>query len=50
MKKVLCTENNKIYNSAKEAANELNLDVVKLRECARGQINSYKGFHFKYLK
>lgn len=48
-KKVYCFENNKIYNSAKEASLELNISLTSIRDSCKGRIKSVKGKHFIYI-
>lgn len=46
--KVLCKENNTIYSSMKEAAEELNLKAAGISKVCRGIMKQTGGFHFKY--
>jgi group I intron endonuclease len=48
-KKVLCLNNNKIYDCAKMAAQDLNISTSTVALVAQGKFQSLKGFRFKYL-
>lgn len=47
-KKVVCIETNIIYNSAKWAAKELDLDPSAITKTCRGKLKTTGGLHFKY--
>ena len=49
-KRIKCIETNIIYNSPKEAAEDLNLKVGLIRAAANGQQKSCGGYHWKYLE
>jgi len=53
-KKVLCIENNKIYNCCVDAAEDLGFDLNNgtkgIARCARGERCTYKGYHWKYIE
>lgn len=48
-KHVKCLNNNKDYNSAKSAGEDLNLDASSIARVARGERPHTKGFKFEYL-
>lgn len=47
-KPVICIELNKRYDTAKEAAKELDLDNSNIGKCCKGKIKSVKGYTFVY--
>lgn len=53
-KKVLCVENNKIYNCCTDAAEDMGFDLANgvkgIARCARGERNTYKNYHQKYIE
>ena len=40
----------KIWNSAREASEELNISISLIRDCSLGKQKTTKGFIFMYLK
>lgn len=52
-KKVLCIENGKIYDCCTDAAEDLGFELSQggkgIARCARGERNTYKGYHWKYV-
>lgn len=48
-KKVICLETNKIFNSLKEAAKELNCSVALICLVCKGKRKNTKGLNFKYI-
>lgn len=46
--RIYCLENNTIYNSPIEAANELKVYATKIREVCKGKLISTHGYHFCY--
>jgi len=46
--KIICLENNKIYNCMKEAAEELNVLPAGISKACRGIIKQTGGLHFQY--
>ena len=49
LKKILCIENNKIYESSSEAEEKLNISAYLIRGVANGGKKSTHGLHFKYI-
>ena len=49
-KSVYCLELNKIYGSASEAGRELNISQTGISACCRGEYETIKGHHFKYVE
>jgi hypothetical protein len=50
LKKVLCLNNNKIYNSRADAAKDLNLkSTSKISKVATGKATHYKKYKFQYI-
>ena len=47
-KKVLCITICKVYESAHEAARDLNLNNSAITQCCKGKYNRTKGYQFKY--
>lgn len=48
-KKIRCLNNNKIYESAQEAARQLNLYQGNISAVARSKRNHTGGYHFEYV-
>lgn len=48
MKKVYCSETNKIYKSIQECARELNLFATNVSKVCKGKMKSTKGYHLSY--
>lgn len=48
-KKVKCVELNKIYNSTKEASDELGFSRNAVSLCCRGYSNTCGGYHWEYI-
>lgn len=48
-KKVKCLENNKIYNSIKEASIKLNIVETSIQRVCRGVMKQTHGLHFEYI-
>ena len=48
-KSVYCHEKDKLYNSIKEAASELNVDASSIGKCCKGKQKSAKGYHFSFV-
>ena len=53
-KKVMCIENQKIYNCCVDAAEDLGFELSSgskgISRCARGERNTYKNYHWKYIE
>lgn len=51
-KPVICVELNKIYNSIKQASNELNIQPAHISGCCakRKHYNTAGGYHWQYIK
>jgi group I intron endonuclease len=49
-KKVLCLENNKIYDCIADAAEDLNVSSAKITLVCQGKRNHTKNFRFQYYK
>ena len=49
-KPILCIELNKIYNSCKEACDELGISTGNLCNYLKGKFSHIKGYHFSYIK
>lgn len=47
-KPVYCYETNKIYSSATEAGEQLNMDNSSIGKCCKGKLDSIKNYHFRY--
>lgn len=47
-KKVLCLDNNTIYESAAEASRQLQVNKTHICDCCKGRIQSTGGLHFVY--
>lgn len=47
-KKVLCITTGKVYESAHEAARDLNLNNSTITQCCKGKRPQHKGYQFKY--
>jgi group I intron endonuclease len=47
-KKVFCIELNRFWDCAKSAANELNININRLRKCCRGIYKTAGRYHWKY--
>ena len=45
---VYCITNNKVYESAREAARILNLDNASIMRCCQGKYKQTKGYKFEY--
>lgn len=43
-------ETGEIFNSIKECANAINGNSGNICSCMRGQLDSYRGLHFEYVK
>lgn len=48
-KKIYCKELDRIFNSQKEAAEELGLDQGNISRVCRGKANTTGGFHFEFI-
>lgn len=49
-KSVMCIETNKVYDSAKEAAEDLNVSKISVGKSCRNEIKCVANkFHFKYI-
>lgn len=48
--KVLCLNNDMLYDTITQASKELNLDGSSISKVCRGKINQTKGYKFKYVK
>lgn len=49
-RKVYCVETDKVYNSIKEASEELGLFSTGICACCKGKQKHYKGYHFYYTE
>ena len=49
-KKVLCVELGLVFNSIKQGAEKLNLDVGSIVKCCKGRIKTTGGYHWEYVK
>lgn len=49
-KKVLCIDNNTIYHSIKQAAEELHVDASSICACCKNKLKHTKGYHFQYAE
>lgn len=49
-RKIVCINNNIIYNNAKSASLSVGISIVSIRRILRGEYNSIKGYRFEYLK
>ena len=47
-KKVLCITTGKVYESAHDAARDLNLNNSAITQCCKGKYKRTKGYQFKY--
>lgn len=47
-KKVMCIENNEIFNSLKDASYKYKISSSDLSNCLAGRTKTYAGFHWKY--
>jgi hypothetical protein len=47
-KKILCLNNNIVYDSMKEASIELNLTIPNIINVLKGRATKTKGYSFKY--
>lgn len=47
-KRIICLNNNKIFDYMKLAAQEYNLDLSSIVKCCKGKINNTKGYQFNY--
>jgi group I intron endonuclease len=47
-KKVLCMELNKVFETAKEASEQLKVNYSCICSCCRGKLNTSGGYHWKY--
>lgn len=50
MKKVVCVELKKIFNSITEAAKELSCAECTINNCLRGREKTAKGYHWRYVE
>lgn len=48
-KPVICLELNKIFDTGKQAAEELDLDASSISKCCKGKVKSVKGYTFEYV-
>ena len=48
-KKVICVETNKVFDSIKDASNQLNIDKTSIGKVCRGIYKKAGGYTFKYL-
>lgn len=48
--KILCLENGKVYDTYKEAAEDIGGDRTGVYRCAIGYRKSHHGLHFMYFK
>lgn len=48
-KAVFCIELNQTFNSAAEAARELNLQRPNISRCCEGKLNTTGGYHWKFI-
>lgn len=48
-KRVLCVDTGRIYESATEAAKDLNVSLSGISQACHGVYESVKGYHFKYV-
>ena len=48
-KKVRCIETNTIYDSIRQASEELNCDMSQIVRVCKGKTNICKGLHFEYV-
>lgn len=49
-KKIFCLTNNKIYESAKDAAEKLGLNYTAIQAVANGNRSHHKNFKFEYIE
>ena len=49
-KKVYCVENDTIYNTIKEASEELGIFSSNIVAVCKGKLKQTKGYHFKYIE
>lgn len=49
-RKIICLENNKIYNTISEASRELNIDRSSIVKNCKNKISRVHNFHFKYIE
>lgn len=49
-KSIRCIELNKIYESASEAARDLNLQRPNISRCCEGKLNTIGGYHWEFVK
>lgn len=51
IKRIKCVETEKIYNNAVEAGKQFNSTSAArfIRQCCKGLINTYKGFHWRFV-
>lgn len=47
-RKVYCVELDKVFNSATEASEELNLDITSIGRCCKGKQKTCGGYHWMY--
>ena len=48
-KKIVCIQNNNVYESFKQASKDLNISRISIRHILQGKKKSVKGLTFKYL-
>lgn len=48
-KKVYCVELDRVFNSQKEAANELGLDQGNISKACRGTLRTTGGYHWEFI-
>ena len=48
-KKILCLDNNVIYNTVHEASKNTGCSVAGIRHCCTGYLKTTKGMHFNYV-
>ena len=50
MKSIQCIENSKIYKSAKEASQDLHIDVSSIGKVCKGKLKQAGGYHFQFIE
>ena len=46
---IICTTNNTVYSSQKEASEKLNISRTCILQILKGEVYSFKGLHFEYV-
>ena len=50
MKSIQCIENGKVYKSAKEAGQDLHIDVSSIGKVCKGKLKQAGGYHFQFVE